>query len=556
MRKILLVGWLITLPLCCGKLAICPLTTTPLALQPKSSPTLAVSETPAQSPQATPTTIIAAPSLTPTIITATPTLTPTLPPTPTPTPAPLEFYLTAYEPACVSEGPLRLGVETLDEGGQLLDGVKIVFTPGQALTPTVSFTSGGAAEFALMEGQSDSWTVEIADESGGGLPVSGILAQLKDCPGRRSYDLRFQHGLSDPAPLPYTPIAFTPIGQREIPPGPWSPDQIRPLSAWPRPPYDNGRGIHSLPTGYYEDWVLDLLIKYMKEMHMTWTVVLYNDENMLRLAATKFRDAGIMVIWRPDIRPGQGYLYIERDMAILNEIGMPAYLQLYNEAEVATEWAHEGGQINLGEFARHWVKLADEVYRYGGFPGLQVVDPEGLMRVIDEIRAQGKEYLFNEMFFIPHPYGSNHPPAYPYDPNMQGREPGKTVDDDWFCVLGFLKYGHIFQEKLGFVPPMIAGEGGWTVKIQEDDKYPPVSFEQHRDWHVELFTWFRTGRLSNGEPLPDYLFAYCPWVIGSANYMEFDQAAWYKSESTGTKKLTIKALQRMPSFERKFSWEK
>ncbi len=529
-----------------------PIIASPTALAMDTpSPTPAPTDTPgpAAAPTATYTIIPILPISTPTL---TPTLaTPTVTPTPTPTPGPLSFYLTACEPSCQEEGA-RLSVEVLDENGQPLNGVNLAFRANPDDKPAIVASGAqgeGLAELALAA--EDDWTIEITDDSGGGLPV--VRPPVGDC---HSYRLRFQRGVPDPAPVPapYTPIAFTPIGRRAIPEGEWSPDQMRPLSDWPRPPYDNGLGIHFLPTGYYADWAVDRLIELIHQKQMRWCLVLYNDENMLRLAATKFREAGIMVIWRPDIRPAGGYLYIQRDMDILNEVGMPGYIQLYNEPEVGQEWA-EDRTMSIKLFIDHWIGLADQVYQAGGFPGLQVVDPDTVNSLIDEIVAKGKSYLLNEMFFVPHPYGSNHPPSYPYDRNMQSREPGKTVDQDWFCVLGFLKYAHVFQARLGRVPPMICGEGGWTVGIQEDDKYPPISIEKHRDWHVEMFSWFRTARLSNGEPLPDYLFAACPWLIASGGQMQFDQSAWYKSQLSGDKKLTRRALQSMPPFERKFSWE-
>ncbi|MFB0545836.1 MAG: hypothetical protein ACETWB_02905, partial [Anaerolineae bacterium] len=351
MRRILSLGLLMLLPVCfCGKIALLRPTTT-------SSPTAPLSATQARTATPLPTdrplpietpistavptfttwpTATSSPTIPPS-----PTLTPT--PTPTPTPAPLGFYLIAYQPSCPAE-ERRLRVEVLDENGQPLNGIHLEFRAAEGEEPVLA-TSGegeeGATEFALAEGPGgDDWTVEIKDESGGGLPVEGIRAHLpgEECPGGRSYRLVFQQGLSDPAPATYAPITFTPIGPRGVPEGPWSPDQVRPLAEWPRPPHDNGTGIHFLPIGYYDDWVVDRLIELMKEMRMRWCVVLYNDENMLRRAAIKFRDAGIMVVWRPNIRPAGGYLYIQRDLDILNEVGMPPYIQLYNEPEVEQEW--------------------------------------------------------------------------------------------------------------------------------------------------------------------------------------------------------------------------
>ena len=71
---------------------------------------------------------------------------------------------------------------------------------------------------------------------------------------------------------------------------------------------------------------------------------------------------------------------------------------------------------------------------------------------------------------------------------------------------------------------------GSSVTVHEDDKYPPVNLEKHRDWHSEVFSWFTNISLSNGEPLPDYLFSFNPWIIASGGEMVFDQASWYQSE--------------------------
>jgi hypothetical protein len=53
--------------------------------------------------------------------------------------------------------------------------------------------------------------------------------------------------------------------------------------------------------------------------------------------------------------------------------------------------------------------------------------------------------------------------------------------------------------------------------------------------------------LSNGEPLPDYLFAFCPWLLSD----QFDPAAWFDSRS-GDRTLTIQAVEALPPFVRQF----
>ena len=177
-----------------------------------------------------------------------------------------------------------------------------------------------------------------------------------------------------------------------------------------------------------------------------------------------------------------------------------------------------------------------QVYDAGGYVGLQSIEPDWLRQVLQRMKADGMSDVFDRLFFVPHPYGLNHPPEY---------------DQDLNGVLGFRDYARVFEQEIGFVPVMIAGEGGWRPGEAQDNRYPAISERLHRDYHVAVFDWFRTGRLSNGEPLPDYLLAFCPWLISDSD----DAAAWFDS-AAGDRKLTIEAIEAMSIPERKFSWEK
>lgn len=100
------------------------------------------------------------------------------------------------------------------------------------------------------------------------------------------------------------------------------------------------------------------------------------------------------------------------------------------------------------------------------------------------------------------------------------------------------------------MPVMIAGEGGWRPGEAQDNCYPAISDELHCDYHLAVFDWFRTGTLSDGKALPDYFFAFCPWLISDPA----DPGTWFDSEA-GDRTLTIEVVATYPSFERKFSWE-
>lgn len=329
---------------------------------------------------------------------------------------------------------------------------------------------------------------------------------------------------SPPLASPEDPI-YLPLVSKEGPP--------MTLQDWPRPADDNGVGIHFLAKPYYSEEELDHQIARMVSMRMKWALVIYGDEIQLRKAAIKFRDAGITVVWRRMARPYHRLFDLGRDVRILQEVGMPPYMQLYNEPSLPAEWDER--EIDQERFLQNLLLAAARVYNAGGYVGLQFVDERWLVAALREMKARGRRAIFGRMFFVPHPYGLNHPPDYTEDCNS---------------VLGFRCFANVFEQEIGFYPPMIAGEGGWKYHATDDPRFPMVDDTLHAQYHRELFDWFRTGLLSDGQPLPDYLFAFCPWLLSD----KMEDSAWYDSFA-GDHTLTIEAVRSIPPFQRKFSWE-
>lgn len=306
------------------------------------------------------------------------------------------------------------------------------------------------------------------------------------------------------------------------------------LQDFPRPPNDNGLGIHFIAGGYYDAAELDKQIARMQALHLKWATVVYTDENHLEIAAQKFSAAGIYVVWRKTLKPYQRYSSWQRDIDIIKKYNLPPYMQVYNEAELEIEW--DDHPQNRDEYILNVLSAAKDVYNAGGYPGIQFLDEDWLREFINQVYARKGDALFHRMFFIPHAYGVNHPPDYQQD------ETG---------VLGFRTYATIFFKRLGFVPPFIVGEGGWKVDSDEDNRFPKVTEELHRDYTMGVYNWFRTGTLSNGAKLPDYLFAFNMWMLAGGD----EAGAWYDSFN-GNRTLTINAVSSAPLFVRKFSWDK
>ncbi len=308
------------------------------------------------------------------------------------------------------------------------------------------------------------------------------------------------------------------------------------LQAWPRPKGDNGRGLHYLTTPTGEPFELQVQIERLKRLGVHWAVVNYPQRSHLLRMARAFAEAGIMVIWRPFIRPYETYDYWEKDVGFLRALGIPPYIQVYNEPSLGQEWEDAKRPIDQAVYLSHLLPAVKQVYQAGGYVGLQELDPEWLRAVLREFKKQNMTDIFQRMFFVPHAYGYNHPPEFDQDPNG---------------VLGFRTFAQVFQTEIGFVPVMIAGEGGWRPGEAQDTRYPMVTQTRHRDYLLAVFNWFRSGKLSNGEALPDYLLAFCPWILSDPS----DPAAWFDSAS-GNRILVIQAVQNLPAFERKFSWER
>jgi hypothetical protein len=305
------------------------------------------------------------------------------------------------------------------------------------------------------------------------------------------------------------------------------------LQEWPRPANDNGLCIHNTAVAYNDEAEVDLQVSRLQALNMRWTLVHYGDELQILKAAPRYRDAGIMVVWRKNVRAYDRYYDWGRDVQLLLDLGLPPYMQLYNEPALSAEW--DGQPIDQQLFLDNFILAVEQVYNAGGYVGLQFVNDDWLIAALREIRARGGEQVFQRMFLVPHPYGLNHPPDYTADQNG---------------VLGFLHQARLVEAEIGFVPPIIAGEGGWKWNATDDRNFPPIDAELHRDYHVELFNWFRTGVLSNGEPLPDTLFAFCPWLLSDRG----DDSAWFDSFA-GDRTLTIEGVKGIPLFVRRFSWE-
>ncbi len=326
-----------------------------------------------------------------------------------------------------------------------------------------------------------------------------------------------------------------------------TPENLARLRAYPRPEQDNGRGLHFGMD--LRDESVRVTVNLLLSINARWTMIYAPDENQAKRGAQACWNAGIM----PIVRIGKKVDEMFDPVIFANAVkatGAPAYIQIYNEPGDLREWNNYPGDSQwVGIFAARWARAAAQVMDAGGYPGLQILSQAEFDAVVNAVQAIGRADIWQRAFFALHNYGANHPPAYPYDAQNQQDHPGATIFSDDTATLNFLQFAKWMQDRIGFVLPMIGGEGGWQFDAQEDSRYPATNQPYHAQYHSEMFNWFRTGVLSNGEALPDYLFSVAPWIASGTGNDD-----WWGGP-LGDKTDTIQAVQAIPAFVRKFAWD-
>lgn len=347
------------------------------------------------------------------------------------------------------------------------------------------------------------------------------------------------------------------------------------LAGFPRPVGDNGRGLHFVLD--QKDSLIDQYVPILKQMKIKWTTVYGTDELTTTKAQTKLLAAGIFSVNRIEARQGalkKPDFWLKLAQRIIS-MGLPPYVQIFNEPEMEFD--------SISTFASTWNVRAEAVLAGGAIPCLQVMSEEYFNAAVDGMSAACKK----RFAFIQHNYGANHPPSYPYNlqtnamaatgqrvtsnslgiPLSRLREalkdpvrfPGAekyrylleqyeenrvmaavTPEEDDTCVLRFIAIADWARKKLGYVMPIIGGEGGWLYQNHDDQSLPPVTADKWVPWHIQMFEWFRTGLIPgpNGgqQKLPDYLFSITPWLVYASNW--YSDSWFYGLDADKKKPLT------------------
>jgi hypothetical protein len=350
-----------------------------------------------------------------------------------------------------------------------------------------------------------------------------------------------------------------------------------PLSAYPRPPADNGTGIHWAPTIFAQPpEMVERLLQEVVAMDMRWLKLMQGDEPKLEheYLLRRLRELGIMPVLRIYLPCNQQYQHLRAIAAAGTAAGV-YYYELYNEPNLsgpAGGWCH-GEPISVPQMVSLWVDAAQQVIEAGGYPGLPALAPGGdyedtrfLRAFLQELRRRGQMNLLYRAWLPLHNYFLNHPFNYPYDdvnlrstplteaeiaerglsPELAAeinhyrkiaRRPreeggfyvGSTVYEDSNGFYKFMAYARILEEECGFVIPMITTEGGAILGTREDPRYPPVDEKDLVERTLQAFSYMSSEA-------PPYYFAFMPWLLanraGNSLNSAWEGAAWIKEDGT------------------------
>lgn len=219
-----------------------------------------------------------------------------------------------------------------------------------------------------------------------------------------------------------------------------------PLSQFPRPAGDNGRGMHWIPTVSQSQGVVDRFVRELQEMKIKWAVILNEGADTERndYLVERLTQAGIMPVMRiytaglNPIPPED----LEAAVRHYRDKGVH-YFQLYNEPNLRFE--NGGRDPDVGRYLDLWVPAARAVVRAGGLPGFGALSPGGemddlqfLRTALQELKKRGQVDVLDQAWLSVHNYDSG----------------------DGKGFFRYRRYADIIQDELGRQMPMVGTEGG------------------------------------------------------------------------------------------------
>jgi len=284
---------------------------------------------------------------------------------------------------------------------------------------------------------------------------------------------------------------------------------------FPRPPGDNGRGVHWCPATRHSKAATDRLVSEVVSMGLKWVVLVEGIDSWDFDHALREEDAyliwhlqsqGIMPIVRLKSEVGasdeKAFLDKARE---LRELGIH-YFQIFNEPNRDDEWAVVGPRTPEA-YMFHWLRRAKAIVALGGLPGLGSLDPATdaggprddlvfLRRTLEILRQSNECDVIARTWIGVHNYVIvDFSDGYDY-----------VSDENGFAL--FKAYDRLAREILGFSLPILATEGGMPAdRVGDWHRDPRRTEELQAKWLCAAYQAMIRR--------PEYFYSFNPWVLAN-----------------------------------------
>lgn len=362
------------------------------------------------------------------------------------------------------------------------------------------------------------------------------------------------------------------------------------LRDYPRPPADNGRGVHWSPSQYQwgrHNWPLwrDRIL----EMGLKWVKIIVPPDYNADALVKRLVDIDVMPVCRfVSKNPSRLDPSMEATIKRLIDLGA-RYFETNNEPDADVEWSSGRRPRGWEQLViENWMNDAHKLIAMGGYPAFVAFnsgpnEPRDPIKILVD-RGGGDLLRSGRIWIALHNYGKGRPLNYPNDPvRMFGRpvteeeymnqgqpgfwtpeklkefvwhnldrqeinrrraaqkNPNITIHQDITCFRAY-EYWNELVTRQGFPSiPVMMTEGGWETGDKIDDFYPEPTARRASELNLEMFK-FVQGDITldiyqpDGSAVkvkaPDYLLAVMPWHMAEKEFGldtsgQWEQGAWF-----------------------------
>ncbi|NOZ51091.1 MAG: carboxypeptidase regulatory-like domain-containing protein [Chloroflexi bacterium] len=365
------------------------------------------------------------------------------------------------------------------------------------------------------------------------------------------------------------------------------------LQDYPRPPDDNGIGMHwsgGNPGAVGASVLRQRWIPELQRMGVKWVKFLHDGglDFAEMLLAADIMPVVRLYRFRPNSTDIEKATLSQKEIDYLDEYVARGvrYFEFNNEPELHGEW--EGGQVPSGAIdyvTKAAIRDMETILKHGGYPAVPATAISTKWDLIAKIIELGGRHLFDEPVWLAlHNYDLNHPLDYPYDDvnqkglqlsqdeydllghdawaggqwgqrslefvnqqRQQGANPGNTIHDDPSGFRAYERLGDLCRQHLGRYLPILSTENGPLVGEADDPRYPTTTAATHAEKAVDQAKIIM-GTSERYLAAPPHYFCTAFWLMGNTVLLAngWEQHAWFSDTWPGGKLPAVEALAALP----------